>query len=880
MFKHYLNFKDLPLIGKIQVSEPFGFDGQSHKVKQDDGRYGRDVIIANETIKLKFLKDHFEFIDTPQMLIDGVPFNHASHGFEYLAYLFDQNGWESEVEYIIEKNGTSFTTGIIDFFTANVKEDEIEFSIIQNTNRELIKRREDIYIDAFSDKDLDGNTIIPCQTSNILLRAKSKDLASEWTGTNEYGFFESYGYSLSQFLFVAPIGQLVKYNIDDSFVVSQNKYSPPAFGDSERIEVNQSFTILKAKDRLTNVEVKISDLTFNISDFIIPVDSVNKQLAVFYGYAGLDYIATPPAQKFEIFNTTDSSINGVNENHVINIPVLEKGQKVAIVLIIKDNYLGATSTPTSNTSYQISFGKVEITATSTAIDTVIKGVRLIDLIKHNVESISGLPVSSNVYDIGGKNYDNFAFNGSLVAKIPNAKFSNTFKDLMNVPKELNCDYQINSDGVEILHYNDFYRNNEIGVLIELPNEENEIEYNKRYFLKTLEYGYNRSSFEKSNTLNDSLEDVHTKSQFAFQSTKTDGNFKIELKHIRSSFLIDEQNKIIIKDNKQKEYSDDLFLLDVIPLEGEVKGKFSAFLDFYGYEIYSDDTFAWNTLGFNIGDTIYINSFASTVLNIQGKILTTTLNLISFNQNKIGTLNFIFEYILTNVDYISRGEENFTQINGVSNPKNYANLKYHIKRNLKYFESYLATAGKYIANTAIKNTVFRVNDKLETKMYNENALVKDKSDIAINDIAIKKILNPIIHNITVFCEFEEATDFFKKVETEKGFVRIKTIKGKIVKGYPMEADYSWTENKLTLKLEEKYEGDYLTIDKVSGTIFINSIGYGMNLGLDNFKINNNFVCLYDINNILIANPVSFEKIKINNVLYTDLVLFSNALFSLI
>lgn len=97
---------------------------------------------------------------------------------------------------------------------------------------------------------------------------------------------------------------------------------------------------------------------------------------------------------------------------------------------------------------------------------------------------------------------------------------------------------------------------------------------------------------------------------------------------------------------------------------------------------------------------------------------------------------------------------------------------------------------------------------------------------------------------------------------------------------MEADYSWTENKLTLKLEEKYEGDYLTIDKVSGTIFINSIGYGMNLGLDNFKINNNFVCLYDINNILIANPVSFEKIKINNVLYTDLVLFSNALFSLI
>jgi len=863
MFKHYLNFKDLPLIGKIQVSEPFGFDGQSHKVKQDDGRYGRDVIIANETIKLKFLKDHFEFIATPQMLIDGVPFNHASHGFEYLAYLFEQNGWESEVEYIIEKNGTSFTTGIIDFFTANVKEDEIEFSIIQNTNRELIKRREDIYIDAFSDKDLDGNAITPCQTSNILLRAKSIITESEWKSPEPFGF----AVVSDRTHYCNPAQEIVKFEINDTLDWLDPLIAINA--TSVDIEAN-NFAIFKALNEMSDIQISITDLDYK---FFFPIGAnqrrVQQQFVLSWGY-----LAEAPIGTHSFFNVyydenTPPTDYFNNSDYNYTIPYLPSGAKVFLYFRI------GVDTAFSDQSVIISSLNIKVNTTETALDSVIKGIRLIDLIKHNVNSISGLPVTSNVYDIGSKNYNNFAFNGYLISQILDKKFINTFNDLMNIPTELNCDYQINSNAVEILHYDNFYRNNEISVFIELPNEENESEFNKRYFLKSLEYGYNKSSFENSENSKGTLDDVHTETQYIFTSKVTDGILKREIKHVRSSFLIENQRKRYILDKKTLTNDDTLFLLDVVPLSGgDIEKEINRYLKYFEGKIYSDGTFNWLLMGISVGDVITINSFPVTVTAIDNLILSTNGNL------GVGSAVLFIKYTLTNVDYISRGEENFTQINGVSNPKNYANLKYHIKRNLKYFESYLATAGKYIANTAIKNTVFRVNDKLETKMYNENALVKDKSDIAINDIAIKKILNPIIHNITVFCEFEEATDFFKKVETDKGFVRIKTVKGKIVKGYPMEADYSWTENKLTLKLEERYEGDYLTIDKVSGTIFINSIGYGMNLGLDNFKINNNFVCLYDSNNILIANPISFEKIKINNVLYTDLVLFSNALFSLI
>ena len=65
-FKHYLNFLSLPTVGKIRISEPFGFDGSSFKVKQDDKRFGRDVYIADEEIELEFTREEFERLNEPQ----------------------------------------------------------------------------------------------------------------------------------------------------------------------------------------------------------------------------------------------------------------------------------------------------------------------------------------------------------------------------------------------------------------------------------------------------------------------------------------------------------------------------------------------------------------------------------------------------------------------------------------------------------------------------------------------------------------------------------------------------------------------------------------------------------------------------------------------
>lgn len=99
---------------------------------------------------------------------------------------------------------------------------------------------------------------------------------------------------------------------------------------------------------------------------------------------------------------------------------------------------------------------MDLSYTATAIDTVVKGVRLIDLWKHNLKSIADVDLAAPDYDLGGEHYNNFAFNGLLLGQVIDKPFYNKFKDLMNIADETCSDYQINENNVEILPYASFY----------------------------------------------------------------------------------------------------------------------------------------------------------------------------------------------------------------------------------------------------------------------------------------------------------------------------------------------------------------------------------------------------------------------------------------
>lgn len=194
--------------------------------------------------------------------------------------------------------------------------------------------------------------------------------------------------------------------------------------------------------------------------------------------------------------------------------------------------------------------------------------------------------------------------------------------------------------------------------------------------------------------------------------------------------------------------------------------------------------------------------------------------------------------------------------------------------------YFATATKYVQDKFITNTSFEPNGNLVTRFIGETENVVDNADINTTDISSLKVLNPIIHDITVYCDYSDAISLVDKVVTDKGFIRVMLNSGKVVKGYPQMLDYEWTTSKLNVKLEEKFESDFMTITQSDGVIYLNEVGYSQKTGLANFEMNSDFVVFYDANDIRLNNPIHFTKVSVNGVTYDDVVDFSDAIQNLI
>jgi hypothetical protein len=118
-------------------------------------------------------------------------------------------------------------------------------------------------------------------------------------------------------------------------------------------------------------------------------------------------------------------------------------------------------------------------------------------------------------------------------------------------------------------------------------------------------------------------------------------------------------------------------------------------------------------------------------------------------------------------------------------------------------------------------------------------------------------------VNVFADFTDATEFFNKIESDKGYVRVNKFDGTVLLGYAKEAEYKWSDNSLELKLRPKTESEY----------------YDININiLNSFRLTGFFVSLYDFNEQLIITPRPFDKMRLNGVIYTDIIAFENALIT--
>ena len=901
MFKHYLDFKDLPLIGRIEISEPFKFDGSTFEVKREKGRHSRDVMIANQDIELELQREHFELLDVDQVLPDGTIFNLASHGFDYLLDQINTRGWEMSVEYIINYNGTDFTTGEIDGLTYKVSDNELSFKVTQNTLKSYIKKNESVKIDAFNDKSISGLPITPCQTHDIFLKAKPILQVSEWENTNN----NAVAFSITRDIepeFPTGTGthngQTFKRGANNALIVKSFGVENTLSNFSSEFALDfygfpqdgLAFSFLEAKNTLTDVNISITDLIAYSSqiknDFFgntVLNGGGSIKFVVKYGYEDDVPNLTTIVLYQKDFGFVDSTpIEYLPNRFNVNIPIIEQGMKLWIYLQPSTTATFNQNTIDSLASYEViavmESMKMEITATSTAISTIVKGVRLYDLLRHQANSFDTILTDNGVFNNASEYWNNFVFNGRMLGNLSNQAFNNEFKDTYSsFCDEAFADYQITNIGIEIDFINNYYKDTEIANFTELPSNEYNYTANSDYSINLFNVKFKKSSSDRTGNEVDTNDDVHTSLQLKMPSKKADAVYNLEFNHIRSAQLFEEQrrkgNQIDGK-TRTLENDENLFCLDCVELAPNTENTFTQFLNYRilndtnALEIVSNGTFVWTNLGMQVGQTISVSfngltagtTFIITALEDFTIRLSYVNNFPTSDSN--GEKSITFDYILQGVLFTNRTNQGFTTINGVANPDNYSNLKYSLKRITNKWLKFINTAGQYLIGQEANVTEIKINNELITRMTGESADVVDFAPIEITE---DRILNGRVFSAKVFCDFDTATELFTEVRDLKGYVRIILNSGNIVKGFIKDARYTWRSQELILTLEEKQD---------------NLITELNTLNIFNYNIVNNFVNLYDANNNLLLNPKEFQYFSINGIVYDNVDDFTNNLIPLL
>jgi len=904
-FNHFLKFKNKPFPGKLQISEPVKFDGATFTVEQGANRYGRDIRYGNEEISLIFWKGEFEPSTDYTQYPDGTLIYYLTHGFEYLIEWDKEFGFESEVEYILEKDGQEFTTGVLDYQLRRTDgKTYFECKVIQQTTLSLVNRLADTKIDVFSNKDIDENAITPIATENILLKAKPKVGVSSWTSRNTSGV----GTGSDQLVLRNDGGELI-IEQSKSSVGTNNAANSILYGikKSESWIYNnavldpefltpldyQQFCYIFSEDENTNVNIELTEVNAYTSQQII-----NNGFATVTGGSGRVRLIAMLAfendltngVKYELYRkdfgfVPETPIEYLPTSFNLFLPIILRGQRLYIYLEpsseaeidFNETDLSSALTGYYSTAVMLSM-KVKITSTATGIDSVIKGVRYVDLFKQWAKSVVKKPIDAVRFDVGGEFYDQFAFNALMIRQFTDKPYYITFKELFNGVQEVNADYQVTEESIQIKSYEDFYANVEIGAFAQAPSTEFSEIYNEEYAIVNFEFAYGTS--ESSENENNTIDAVHTESQDLMPNKQVEGVKKIDVKHIRDPFVGESARAkgITTKPDTALQNDDKTFVYDIVSLAPNTKLEKNFFVTHnYGsgiLQLLNDNTFNWGLLGFVEGDTITIkgtqNAGTYTVVRFEQSVITLQPILATLNYN--GLLSTIIEYPLTNVLYTNRTNEGFTLIENIAAGYNFGNLLYTISRNKERWGQWIATACRYKSLGLIKNTFFKTNGLARTR-FGSGRIYQENENRNVSDLQ-KPFLEPRIVTTKFFADFNQVLQMLKDLETKNGYIRVVNLLGNVLKLHPKKLTYEWSTGLMTIDGEPRIIDDIVIVTSTGSEMFIEGIL------VDWFKTDNDYFMVYDVNNISLITPTNYQKVSINGVTYNNVIDFVAALENIV
>lgn len=819
--KFTLDFKS-DNYGKKVIDEPFGTSDINFSLKQKDNGMGRDVSFSGGEIQFEFT-------------------HMRNHELKQLLYYNRKFGFEAIVVLTIEIDENNKYTCDLDFATAET--DDLEYfrcKGLQDGKLQLIKRRKSVKVDVLSDIDIDGNFIGGLVPENILLLAKPVIQKSEWKATENTIVTTSH---LGEYININA--QIINSGINNTF----SPYLPNGtFADRDYFKVLTAFNTL----RDININIKAKG---NVSGGTIKVFRI-------FVLKGID-IST--ATYYTLFSKEGEDTISFDINEFLRFDSIERGESLWIYALV-------TQTLTYELTTTIETSSTTITAESTAYNSISKSLRLVDVMRQVIKSISGLQINAPRFELLGQFYDNRLFNGNFLRGITDKPFYVSLEDIEKSISEMHADYEIGSDGKIFFGIEeDFYTNNEVGFFNNTQFSEMKKSFNPKYKVNEFWYKYANYQSLKENEEPNSADTIHGESRFVLFNKQVENKKDIEIDWTRDAFLIESTRRkaLEITTDTASQEDDTIFCIDsigttfdnefteVTQLEHTFNPTTSRLT------LRNDGSINFLSLGIEVGSyfyirTIDINAGTYTVFAVTSNTLeiTRVLGIVTGAGNGNRLTKYTYTLSAAFVPFTNYTNQGFTETENLNSADSYSNRRYSIKRNIyNYYKSYLATCNLYWKNNPIKNSWYKNNGDYTAK-YNGIKLT-EKADF----IPDNPILSPVLYDDIVFknIHFEEFIALQIAIRSQRGFIRTIDNNYQVIKVYPIDVEYSLLEKELRIKAEEKYEPTSMSISTEFPYILINN-----ETRVDSllWEIKNEKLYIFDENRYRLYNPVFWNEVSIN------------------
>ena len=426
-FRHYLNFKSLGFNELYEITEPVGFDVANFVIKQNSERFGRDIVYGNDQANETYYHGQFEKSIEQVQDQNGSISSYLDMGLNWILETYKRFGFEGEIERILTKDGINFTIGLLDM--SNPDTDGFSYfgcNVVQNTKIANYKRQLDTSIDVFATKNIKDEPITPAPTLKVLRRAVPITKNSEWGKTslpNLHNFASAHYFSLNNNILtsniqntLSSVAEVARYNSsfgnDGWRYYTQSQLEAGGYDYTDGTN-GGSMRLIKSTRKLTDIKVRVKfkgKITQRQNSFT-PMSFTYLVMANYGDFkAGLD--SGDYSKVFDIPLTKDVEVI-VDVDTVLSFPKN---------LNINEYLYGCyTALNPSNLYFSaacniiIEESIVQVVGSELSLDTVINGVRYIDMIKQCSKFINNLPIDASMFDIEGEHYNNICYNRALLS---------------------------------------------------------------------------------------------------------------------------------------------------------------------------------------------------------------------------------------------------------------------------------------------------------------------------------------------------------------------------------------------------------------------------------------------------------------------------------